>query len=320
MSADHWQVLALIRRSGPIGAKAIASALRMEEKQARSCIDKLRANGEPVWHDPATGGFWWRNDMRPGNVAHARWKRDFPGGLESQLTAEQFPEIAKLTEVSSVDQMSSIISPDNWRAVVEANRKAVRLGWAAEGVFAPAIGPEFEIGGRRSILYVGKSAGPLGSRVGSEYDLAQSTMASLNWMLSRQNNSQFWQLAEQFDPARRSLAWSNVCKMDRVGGDEPPSPKQWNSIAECCEAVLAEEIEKLKPKLALFAISNHYRTNVKEVLSKLGYKSRPLGFDDGLTELFARPDETYAILTKHPQGWGIEERDRMVQFAKSLLG
>lgn len=65
----------LIKRRGPVTAIDIAQGLGLSEKQARSAIDALRAAEEPVWHDPATGGFWWRDDRQPDDVAHNRWKR-----------------------------------------------------------------------------------------------------------------------------------------------------------------------------------------------------------------------------------------------------
>lgn len=71
-------VLELIKSEGPISAEQIALRLGLSEKQARSGIDRLRALGETIWHDPTRGAFWWRNDQPPGSVPHGRWKRVWP--------------------------------------------------------------------------------------------------------------------------------------------------------------------------------------------------------------------------------------------------
>lgn len=74
--------------------------------------------------------------------------------------------------------MPSIISDEVWSALVSANERAVANGWAEPGVFGPGVGPAYEVGGHSSVLYVGKSAGPLGSRVGSSFDQALNAEAS----------------------------------------------------------------------------------------------------------------------------------------------
>ena len=110
-----------------------------------------------------------------------------------------------------------IISDETWAELVEINQRA---GWASEGVFAPAMGPDFVRG--QGLLYVGKSAGPLGSKVGSTYDQAGSSAASIDWMISKRNKSAFWQFVDNVDFQRLTISWTNLCKMDVRGGQRPP--------------------------------------------------------------------------------------------------
>jgi predicted ArsR family transcriptional regulator len=60
--APKADVLKLIKAQGPITAKAIAARLNISEQSARTCITLLRADGEPIWRDPKTSGFWWKDD------------------------------------------------------------------------------------------------------------------------------------------------------------------------------------------------------------------------------------------------------------------
>ena len=101
------------------------------------------------------------------------------------------------------------IRPATWAGLIDVNSKAVQRGPAEPGVFATAVGPSYSIGGPRSIFYVGKSAGPLGERVGLTNDQAASTRASTDWMVTRRNLSAFWQMIDKLDRSRLSLAWSN---------------------------------------------------------------------------------------------------------------
>ena len=146
--------------------------------------------------------------------------------------------------------------PPTWDRLVELNRAGASLGHYQTGVFATGVGSEFSPDS--GILYVGKSAGPLGGKVGSVFDQKLSGIASANWMAERRNLSPFWQMIDRFDPARRRFAWTNVSKMDRANGTAPAGA-HWVYIRDACVKALEEEISVLRPQVSLFATSDAYR-------------------------------------------------------------
>src|ERR1700730_14447390 len=119
------------------------------------------------------------------------------------------------------------ISESTWGRLLKANEESVQTGWANRGVFATGIGPDYQRGMAGSLLCVGKSAGPLAQAVGSCCDQAESSRASTEWMIERRNKSAFLQFIDKIDSTRRRIAWSNVCKMDRIGGQRPPTDANW---------------------------------------------------------------------------------------------
>lgn len=209
------------------------------------------------------------------------------------------------------------ILPATWSQVVASNRNAVLMGWASAGVFGTGVGPDYEVG--RGLLYIGKSAGPLGGFVGSGDIQSESCKASVNWMISRSNKSPFWQFADRIDFTRRSIAWSNVCKMDVVGGGRPPSPREWSQVASICMTALKEEIEFLRPRVTVFATSGLYGREVAATLTVLGFASASLPFNDGRTTLLTNASGQSIFLTKHPQGWQRSERDRVIGAVQERL-
>src|SRR5271165_3352387 len=84
------------------------------------------------------------------------------------------------------------ISDTTWERLVSASRKP----WADFGVFGTALGPEYVPGTPGSLLYVGKSAGPLGAKVGSVYAQAASAEASKQWMIGMCDRSPFWRFID----------------------------------------------------------------------------------------------------------------------------
>ncbi|MGX8011840.1 hypothetical protein ACVDG8_024150 [Mesorhizobium sp. ORM8.1] len=211
------------------------------------------------------------------------------------------------------------ISDRTWSQLVALNQDAAQEGWASSGVFATGIGPEYNPKSKLALLYVGKSAGPLGTLVGSASDQIASAAASTKWMIEKRNKSAFWQMVDLLDPSRRRIAWTNICKMDEVGGKRPPPAHRWQGISVPHQMALTEEIKYLSPRVILFATSGYCEDTISDVLEELGYRSQPLNFRDGYTRLKATSDGAFAIETRHPQGWLSPERNRVVELARKLL-
>ena len=138
-------------------------------------------------------------------------------------------------------------------------------------------------------------------------------------MTGRRNLSAFWQFVDIIDPSRRRIAWTNICKMDRIGGKRPPSGREWSEVADISMAALAEEIESLSPKVIVFATSTTYKPEVNSLLSQLLYTPIRLPFDDGWTSCTKSSDGKFAIQTKHPQGWDRNSRDRVIDLVLRLM-
>ncbi len=206
------------------------------------------------------------------------------------------------------------IKAATWKSLVDANKAS---SWAGCGVFGTGIGRGYQ--SSRHLLYVGKSAGPLGSQVGSGLDQAESSKASTDWMEGRKNLSAFWQFVDKIDPTRHRLAWTNICKFDCHGGKKPPSAKQFAEIAEVCMAALGEEIRFLSPKITVIAASDAYAQAVTDLLEELNFKPIDHGDTLDLTTCYEAPDGAYAIRTRHPQGWPNSKRDPVIKFTKYLL-
>lgn len=69
------RVLAKIREAGPISARDLATRLSLNEKQARSGIDRLRQKGVPIWNDRDAGTFWWSDAYPTGEGWTRAWPR-----------------------------------------------------------------------------------------------------------------------------------------------------------------------------------------------------------------------------------------------------
>jgi hypothetical protein len=215
--------------------------------------------------------------------------------------------------VTSSRRLLRPIASQTWEKLVAFNREGVADEWAEAGVFAPGIGPDYRPGG---LLYIGKSAGPLGSKVGSDYDQRKSVLASTQWMTDKINNSDFWRLVDRFDSTRRSIAWTNVCKMDQKGGARPPT-KQWPRMADVHITALSEEISSLKPGALLFVTGRHYKKDIHLLLNRLGFREEPTELDDGWTRLSKAPTGMIAVETRHPQGWFDTRVDAVVDLIRA---
>ncbi|MBI2719023.1 MAG: hypothetical protein HY245_16295 [Rhizobiales bacterium] len=212
-------------------------------------------------------------------------------------------------------QRKTTISVKNWNALVEMNCEAVRAGWAEAGVFATGIGPHVKPDG---LLYIGQSAGPLGADVGSDYEQSRSIAASTRWMVERLHpNSLFWHMADDLDPTRRNLAWTNVCKMDKRGGGEPPR-KYWPHLSSAHIAALHDEMDALQPRVLLFVTGSFAEHEIQELIRDRGYKHSAILLQDGVRQAFELKD-SIAIVTRHPRGWRKDKRDRVVALVKENL-
>jgi hypothetical protein len=211
------------------------------------------------------------------------------------------------------------ISDATWQRLVTANKIAVEARWAEPGVFATGVGPAFRRGQAGSLLYVGKSAGPRGTRVGLSNDQQAGCKASADWMIERRNLSAFWQFVDCIDRTRQSIAWTNICKMDRKGGKKPPTLTEWRQVSEPCIASLEEEMVSLTPRVTVFATSGFYQSEISTLLFRLNFQPYELQFDDEWTTCARSSAGQFAISTRHPQGWSNPQRDRVVNLIKDLL-
>jgi hypothetical protein len=210
----------------------------------------------------------------------------------------------------------TVIHSSTWQKLVELNENAARSRLVQHGVFAAGIGPGYVPG--RGLLYVGKSAGPLGRKVGSDHNQAESAVASAQWMLTRQNRSAFWQFADRIDSTREAIAWTNVCKMDVPNGGRPPRGPIWEMLRSACMDALQQEITRLDPRVVVFAIGNDYRRDVSTLLERLGYLHRELEWEDGYTKAFHK-SERFAFQTRHPQGWASVYVNRVIEIVRRDL-
>ena len=224
--------------------------------------------------------------------------------------------MANLTWSDAVTRLKTTISATTWQRLVDLNLEQARTGSVREGVFATGIGPDYHLGD--GLLYIGKSAGPLGDRVGSCADQALSSAASATWMIAKRNLSAFWQFVDQIDPSRRSVAWTNVAKMDAPSGKRP-SGMTWVQMADASIAALHDEIETLAPKVIVFAISTDYLIDVQGLLADRGYIREPSEFADGWTTVYRHSGSQCAVTTRHPQGWPRTMRDPVISCVKQLL-
>ncbi len=211
--------------------------------------------------------------------------------------------------------MLTVISPGTWRSLTETATTAVAQGWAAEGVFATAVGPHFVPGAPDTLFYVGKAGGPLIDAVGVTQNQVVSADAAVTWMLQRRNPSAFWVFADLLSPSRELIAWSNVAKID-TRTPSPPNDRQWSLIGTPCLRALREEFETLRPARSVFAISDYQRFPVIGLLKQIGFS--PMEASDELdgTEFLTNRDRQLVAVTRHPQGWSREPRNHVATFVR----
>lgn len=206
------------------------------------------------------------------------------------------------------------IKDSTWKELLRLSVHAVDRGWANPGVFATAVGPKYTPGSERSILYVGKSGGPLNDSLSLGDDQEASAAATGKWMIDRMNPSPFWVFADLLS-GRESLAWSNLAKID-ARGSAPPKGDLWRSTRDVCLQALAEEMEHLQPGRAVFATSGYNPSAIESVLRRLGYEGPQPYAGLDRTTVFTDPSNRLAVITRHPQGWSCENRDPVARFIR----
>lgn len=213
------------------------------------------------------------------------------------------------------------IGRKTWARLVTDGAAAVEEGWAADGVFSGAVGPDYRCGDPSSILFIGKSLGPAGPHVRINYHQATSTANSLSWMLERERrhpgHRAFWKLVDRFDRSRRSLAWTNVCKIEPSSA-ETPGKWQRREVAGPCRAALAEELAYLKPRIALFVTGHSFEDEVVAVLSGLSYSPAPKVRTSEEFQCFRHSAGRYAVLTRHPTFAAAEWFEEAVDICRRL--
>jgi hypothetical protein len=210
------------------------------------------------------------------------------------------------------------ISEATWQNLIQANRVAMAAGWATEGVFHTGLGADYHRGKLGRLLCVGKSPGPRRDDVGFSLDRVKSAQASANWMLNRENpRSHFWQFFEQIDPTRRTIAWTNVCKMD---DGSTPTDREFRQVAIASMNALAGEIIALLPHVTVFSTSGRYDEDVRKLLLRLGYSPDWITLSDRKTKWTQSPEGRFAIIMRHPQGWAKDGRQRVIALLKKFLG
>lgn len=319
------KVLGLIKNEGPLSANQIALQLSITGKQARSAIDRLRVQGEPIWNDGARGAFWWSSEYPIGSG----WKRAYDKPALAGL-----PEGAHYKAKSGFASSSSEVHiadgdlpmrSETWAALVYAGNLA---HWARPGVFATAVGDDYEPGSRDSILYVGKSMGALGEKLALGLDQAVNAQITRAWMQNwRINNprSAFWQVADELGPTT-TLAWTNILKIDvptieGVGRGRPPTLQQTKSLSDLSERALSEELQLLRPKVALFVTSAYQTSIVQNALRSNSYAEASeyqRWTNDLSAHLWKDLGATWAVLVDHPQGKPRTWRDKIVRLIRQL--
>ena len=224
------------------------------------------------------------------------------------------------------------ISNGTWEKLSEANQQAA---WARKGIFATAVGSAYIIGGPKSILYVGKSAGPRADRVSTGQSQADLSADQKEWMENwKANNprSEFWKLINGVVDTKE-IAWTNVSKMDEIDKktNRPTTPRAKNfaSISMISIKVLMEEIKFLQPKLIIFATSDFAKKYIEEIPAYLNfdiYDSRKIDgthrsspFVTDIVTYKSKTDSQFLLHTSHPQDKSQNILSAITETARNIL-
>lgn len=316
-------VLDELKDGMPVSVSQLALKLGCPEKKVRGGIDALRASGVPVWHDESRGAFWFADDLRPNPASSTKWKRPFK--RESAAASSLFPSTSvkqgqKYNEKeiigSSKPSSSSgpIMSAQTWSKLISAAQRASESGWARNEVFSPCVGESF-IAGR--IYFVGKAAGPLGKDVGWTLSQEECQNASYRWMVEFRNRRGFWRIVDAVDPSRRTIGWSNICKIDRADGNTP-SLVEWKTIEEVSMTALSEELFTLGPKVTVMTIGyDHFRKSAENLLRLLGLTESVAPFEEK-RDLHLVNGAQHVLLIGHPQFWSETRVEAVANYISTL--
>lgn len=324
--------LDLLKQYGPISAAEIGKRLSFSEKQARGAIDSLRKLGEPVWNDSGRQAFWWDDQWPIGDG----WKRSYSAPLNGTRNLRPATHIsleAPRLHRSGVADLKiegrqvrpPPISPQTWQNLIAVGAEAQ---WSRPGVFATAEGLRFQRGGRRTLLYVGKSLGALGENLNLGLNLTENAEKAQYWMENwriKNPRSSFWQVGSKLAPVEE-LAWTNIFKIDvpttldhRRG--KPPGIRQSAAVAGPSIDALAEEVGQLSPHVTLFVTWPYGREVVEAALESCSYTPYR-GGDPTKSELKAAlwrsDDNRWAVQVRHPQGTSTEWRNHLVGLVNYL--
>lgn len=227
----------------------------------------------------------------------------------------QSSEAERQIEGNEVDP----ISETTWQSLVKCSQTPAVAAWASRGVFSTAVGPAFFPGTADGLFYVGKAGGPRIDAVGIAEDQAAGSAAGVRWMLERRNPSAFWTFADLLVPRREHLAWSNLAKIDtRLA--TPPSRREWRQIRESCLSALKEEMQALRPRRTVFVTGGYCTADILALLELLGFARFEPGLHLEETIGLRSQSGQLVVITRHPQGWRAEVRNRVAQFVRGWQG
>lgn len=205
------------------------------------------------------------------------------------------------------------ISESTWEKLISKFLDAQVQAWATNGIFATAVGDQYRRGSPDTLLYIGKAGGPLIDSVGLQQSFCNNQAAAIRWMIEKRNRSAFWVFADLICSDRRSLAWTNLAKID-TRSSKPPSSREWKSISDVCMEALNEEIENLQPNKIVFVTAGYLDNEVEAVLKGLGFDKYDTCLDLERTTAYRDKGNRLAVITRHPQGWLTGPRNRVAKF------
>ena len=82
---------------------------------------------------------------------------------------------------------------------------------------------------------------------------------------------------------------------------------------------LKEEIVALSPRAIVFVTGSDYHEDIRIALDQLGFRETESGFLHAKTCVFSNSANQVAIVTRHPERWGRQERDQAIEQIRGYL-